>query len=168
MELDAVDQDILGLLARDARISNKNLAQRVGLSESACLERVRKLERKHVIRGYHAEISTNGKVEAWADVSLANLDSGTCATFLRVLFASRVVAAVYQTAGAYDYLIRFVAPDVLQWRHLASELQTIGIGPERVRFSLVIERLKWPANAHIQPEAEGDERKDRVKHAIRE
>ena len=150
MELDATDGSILLCLEHEARISNKDLAARVGLSESACRERVRKLERAKVILGYKALVSpaiVRNRVEAWADISLHDLPQAVCHQFLEIVARTPTIALAFQMSGAYDFLIYFVAPDISQWRVFCSELRPLGIASSRIRFGVVVESHKPTSEA---------------------
>lgn len=111
--MDAMDESILSVLAREARISFSDLGRRIGLSTNAAAARVRRLEKEGVIVGYQAilasELPAAGpQLEAYIDVRLgADSDSGAFLTWIRTMPAVR--DAVHVT-GPYDYLVHAVVP----------------------------------------------------------
>ena len=120
--MDDLDRDILRHLQEDGRLSNVELAERVRLSPSPCLRRVRALERSGVIRGYHADIdpaSVGRGLEITVHVELTFKDRATVeafeagiAAFDEVVECRRMFGVPdyigYQTAGASDYAIQKV------------------------------------------------------------
>jgi DNA-binding Lrp family transcriptional regulator len=145
MRFDEKARRILEILQKNARISNKALAKEVGLSSSACLERVRTLERAGAIRGYHARIDpalARQSFEVWANIVLLDLPQATQESFLTLANGSAHVASVFQLTGAFDYLLYFAASDAKAWRSFCADLGLIGIGTERVTFGVVVSTQK--------------------------
>lgn len=145
MRIDDKDRAILRLLQLDGCISNKALAERVSLSSSACFDRVRRLERLGIIRGYHAHIAPDDApklFEAWANIVLLDLPQETQSAFHRLTESHRDVEALYNLSGAFDCLLHFVAEDVRAWRDFTAQLIGIGIGINRVTFGLVVKTPK--------------------------
>lgn len=145
MRLDDKDRKILDILQRRARIANKALAREVGLSSSACLERVRRLERLGAIKGYHARVDSTviaASFEVWANIALLDLPQSTQEAFVTLANASAHVASIFQLTGAFDYLLHFAASDAKAWRSFCADLRLIGIGAERVTFGVIISTHK--------------------------
>ncbi len=145
MRVDEKDWRILEVLQENARITNKALATRVGLSNSACLERVRRLERVGAIKGYHARLAqtlVSAPFEVWANIVLLDLPQSTQDAFLTLVDSSAYVAFVFQLTGAFDCVLHFAARDAKAWRLFCAELGAIGIGTERVTFGLVVSTHK--------------------------
>ena len=141
MRLDEKDQGILRILQMHGRISNKDLAARVGLSCSACFERVRRLERARIIRGYHAQILpcvAPAPFETWANVVLFDLPKETQEAFFRLVTDTRNIVRAYNISGAFDYLLHFVGDDALAWKTFSAQLTLIGIGANRISFGIVV------------------------------
>ena len=114
MELDRYDHAILRLLQQDARITNTRLADKVSLSESACLRRVRALEDAGVIRGYHADIepSAIGRgLEVSVLVELSLKDRQTVEAFEHQIGAFDEVLECRRMFGLPDYIIRVAVAD---------------------------------------------------------
>lgn len=139
--IDDTDYVILRYLRDNGRISNNKLARLIGLSNSACLERVRKLERSGIIAGYYARIAWEFEArpfQLWANIAVLDLPSATQESCMKVVGACCHIVAAYQLSGTLDCLVQFAADDASAWRAFCSELAAIGIGPERVRFGLVV------------------------------
>ena len=105
-ETDQTDQEILRLLQKDSRISNADLAERVGLSASSCWRRVRALEQSGVIRRYSIQVDEEklGQTfEAIVHVQLTRHDRAQLGDFVRAVQGNAVVRACYATTGQSDY-----------------------------------------------------------------
>lgn len=104
--LDAIDWAILSALQHEGRITNRALARRVGLCESACSERVARLREQGVIAGYRAVIDWNALgagFDAWAEITLDRQPGragGAVAAFLR---ASTCIVSLHRLAEANAY-----------------------------------------------------------------
>jgi Lrp/AsnC family leucine-responsive transcriptional regulator len=107
--LDRTDRAILAALLADGRISNAQLAEKVGLSPSPCWQRVRKLEDAGVISGYSA-ILDQAKLgiseTVIIEVALDRHDEDTLESFGRAMAAMPEVLEIYLTTGEYDYLLK--------------------------------------------------------------
>jgi DNA-binding Lrp family transcriptional regulator len=108
VRLDLTDRAILRVLADDARISNKELADRVGIAQSTCLARVRALLANGVIRGFHAEIDPRAlghDLEAMIAIRLQPHARGSLTEHVAALARRPEVLDVYFVAGANDFLL---------------------------------------------------------------
>lgn len=113
-QLDAIDRGILNELQRNGRISNVELAQRVHLSPSACLRRVKQLEEQGVISGYVALVDPKFVGKQGTCYSIINLERMTTQALEAFEEAVRVspdVLDCFYVAGSNDYLIRFAYRD---------------------------------------------------------
>ncbi|MEV0406365.1 Lrp/AsnC family transcriptional regulator [Actinoallomurus sp. NPDC050550] len=113
--MDELDVEIVRLLQTDARQSNRELARRLGIAPSTCLERVRTLTRRGVIRGYHADISLpalNRGVQAFVSVKLRVPSRPIIDAFKD--FASRLpeVLSVFVISGDDDFLLHVAVQDL--------------------------------------------------------
>lgn len=118
-KLDRTDRQILHHLQGDGRLSNVELARRVNLSPAACLERVRRLEREGVIRGYAALLDPRQLDAALLVFVEVVLDRTTPDVFERFAAAVRTMPAVlecYMVAGGFDYLIKVRVADMAAYR----------------------------------------------------
>jgi DNA-binding Lrp family transcriptional regulator len=112
--LDAVDLRILEELQRDGRCTNAVLASLVGLSESACSKRLRRLERTGVIEGYRALIRDGAlgpSVTILAQVKLEASGPAQLRAFERLIERMPQVVECELVTGEFDYLLRVVVPD---------------------------------------------------------
>jgi DNA-binding Lrp family transcriptional regulator len=113
--LDELDSAIVRLLQEDARQTNRDIARKVGIAPSTCLERIRLLRDRGVIRGYHADIdlaSLNRGVRALVAAQVRPLSRAVIDTFQRSIAELPEVVSVYVTAGSDDFLIEVTAPDI--------------------------------------------------------
>jgi len=148
--LDRIDRAILGHLARDARMSNKDLARDVGLSQSACLERVRRLADQKTLRGAHADVDPRAlgiEVQALVAVQLKQHTRKAVARFEAKAWALPQVVTMYHTTGRNDYIAHVVAQDMDHLRDFT--LDALNALPEvaRIDTSLVFKDFNkhgWP------------------------
>ena len=118
--LDRTDHAILTILATDARVSNKDLAERVGVAQSTCLARVRALRADGVIRGFHADIDPRAlghHLQAMVAVRLQPTARASINEFIATLSRRAEVLEVYFVAGANDFLVHVAtaSTDELRW-----------------------------------------------------
>jgi DNA-binding Lrp family transcriptional regulator len=112
--LDRIDHAIARALQNNARLSNKELAARVGLAPSSCLSRVRRLTARGVLRGFHAEIDPTALgigLEALMTVRLTRHIRENFDSFRSYALTLAEVVSVYQVAGADDFLIHVAVRD---------------------------------------------------------
>lgn len=146
-KLDDTDWAILGLLQRDGRISNKELAKRVGLAASSCSERVKKLEQRGVIASYRAVInlpSLGARFDAWAEVCFDTLE--VVEAFVAFSRTSAAIISAHRLAQPNTLLVHVVAPSVDAWRDLLSAAEREGFRFASVRLSIVTECVKAPGS----------------------
>ena len=113
MTLDRIDFEILAVLQKDGRISNKVLAHRVNLAPSSCHERVKKLVAAGVIRGFHADldpVQLGIGLQALVTVKLSAISPRLFEAFKRDVIAMDEYVALYLVSGANDLRIG-VSPD---------------------------------------------------------
>jgi Lrp/AsnC family transcriptional regulator, leucine-responsive regulatory protein len=123
--LDAIDNRILHTLSQDGRISNLQLAERVGLSPSACLRRVQVLERSGVIRGYRAVLDQGKRgigFVAYMAVGLSVHTKAAQEAFERAVALSPEVREVHNVTGSIEYLLRVEAADLVAYKHFHTEV----------------------------------------------
>ncbi|MGS2724433.1 Lrp/AsnC family transcriptional regulator [Porticoccus sp. GXU_MW_L64] len=109
MAIDRTDFEILRALRKNARISNKELADTVGLAPSSCLARMRHLRASGVIRGYHAELDTQvtgAEIQALVAVKLHRHSRGDVESFRQHLLQLPEVINVLHTSGASDFQVQ--------------------------------------------------------------
>ncbi|ASU85968.1 Lrp/AsnC family transcriptional regulator [Nocardiopsis gilva YIM 90087] len=106
--MDELDSEIIRLLQSDARLSNRELARRLGVAPSTCLERVRTLTRRGVIRGYHAEVDMNALnrgVQALVSVQVRPLNRSVIVEFKNSVARLPEVLSVFVLAGGDDFVL---------------------------------------------------------------
>ncbi len=114
IELDQINRNILHELESDARISNIDLAGKVGLSPSACLRRVQELARTGVIQGYRAVINPavrGAEITVFVLVALSEHLKKDAAAFERTMERSAMVRECHNVTGSVEYLLRVEVPD---------------------------------------------------------
>lgn len=122
--LDRLDQKILRELTADGRISNVALAERVGLSPSACLRRVQELERSGAIKGYRAvldPVKTGGAFIAYLAVGLSVHSKDSQEAFERSMALVPEVKECHNVAGAFEYLLRVEAEDLPSYKRFHTD-----------------------------------------------
>lgn len=146
-DVDRIDREILTVLAHDARITNKDLAGQVGLSQSACLERVRRLTERGAIQGAHARIDPAAfgiGVQALVAVQLKRHTRSAVARFERSALEQPQVVALYHLTGRDDYMAHVVAQDMEHLRDFTLDAITSLPDVARVETSLVFRTTTKP------------------------
>jgi Lrp/AsnC family transcriptional regulator, leucine-responsive regulatory protein len=126
--MDAIDRDILRTLQKNARISFKGLAERVGLSANAVAERVRKLEELGVIRGFKADIDPavfGLGLQALIEVKMES--TTMAAQFEARAAATPGVVRALVTTGRYDWILEVVARDQHDLQRIIEALRADGL-----------------------------------------
>lgn len=138
MELDALDRAILTVLQSNGRISNNELAERVGLSPSACLRRVRRLEHDGVIDRYAALIdpsSIDRGTTVFVEISLDSQEESRLAAFEAAVTSSPNVMTCHLMAGNADYLVQVACADVADYERVHRTHLALLPGVTRIRSS---------------------------------
>lgn len=126
--LDEVDRQILAELQADGRMTNVELARRVGLSAPPCLRRVRRLEEERIIRGYHADldpVALGYQITFFALVGLESQKEAVLQSFERMVRDWPEVRECHMIRGGGDFLLRLVARDTAQENALTSRLTAV-------------------------------------------
>ncbi|MCO5734016.1 Lrp/AsnC family transcriptional regulator [Rhizobium sp. SSA_523] len=119
--LDATDRAILRALQTNGRMSNAELAQKVGLSASACSRRLDSLETSGVISGYHARLSHKAmdyKMMVIVHISLSGQFAKTLSEFEAAVKLCPNVLVCYLMSGEYDYILRVAAKDLEDYERI--------------------------------------------------
>lgn len=120
-DLDATDISMLEILQREGRISNAALAEKIGLSQSACSRRLDILEKTGVITGYHARVSHKAldyRMMAIVHISLTGQFAKTLAEFEAAVRRCPNVLVCYLMSGEYDYVLRVAARDLEDYERI--------------------------------------------------
>ncbi len=153
MKLDRTDRTILAELQRDGRLSNRELAEKVHLSESACLRRVRALEEAGVIDRYAALVSQSrlglpGNV--FVSITLNRQEQADLAAFEEAVKRVPEVMECYLMTGAQDYLLRVVVSDPADFERLHSQHLTRLPGVARVQSSFALRTVRKSAELPVR------------------
>ena len=123
--LDNIDNNILRILQNDGRISIVNLAERVGLTKTPCLTRLRRLEKTGYIDGYQARINPH-KVDqsylVYVQIKLENTTSQTLRNFNQAAKATPDIMSCHMLSGGYDYLLKIRTRDMASYRELLGDV----------------------------------------------
>jgi DNA-binding Lrp family transcriptional regulator len=154
MLLDEIDSHILDVLQRDGRISNQDLADRVGLSPSPCLRRVRFLESSGVIQKYVAlvnPVAVGRSLQAIVEVRLDRQTSASVARFEKQILKYPQVVECYLMAGDWDYMLRVVARDLDEFREFCVNTLAKIDGVGNVKSNISMKRVKYSTALPVTP-----------------
>ncbi len=148
-KLDAIDLKLLEALQEDARASNRSLAGRVHLSESACLARLRGLERVGIIIGYDLALSFErlGAFEMWVDVTLMDDAAKTLSAFERLIPKEREICAAYLIGNEAEFRLHVVTASFERWRAFSSRLLSHRAIVKTITRSVVYKRYRIGGSA---------------------
>jgi DNA-binding Lrp family transcriptional regulator len=144
-DLDRIDFEILSALQQDGRLSNKELAAHVDLAPSSCLERVRKLRERGVIRGYHAEVDPAAlgiRLQALIAVRLQKHSRELVDDFRDYVMSLSEVLSIFHVAGEHDFLVHVAVADAESLRNLALDRFTTRPEVEQLETSLIFEHAQ--------------------------
>ena len=145
IKLDDIDLKILRDLQSDGRMTNVELARRVGISAPPCLRRVRALEEAGYIRGYHANLepATLGfNVTVFAQVGLHSQAEPDLVAFETLIKSWPEVRECHMLAGETDFLLKIVAPDWETYQSFVTEKLTAAPNVANVKSALTIRASK--------------------------
>jgi DNA-binding Lrp family transcriptional regulator len=158
--LDAIDWKILAELQADGRMTNVELARRVGISAPPCLRRVRALEEAGYIRGYRAlldEKSLGYELVAFAMVHLTSQAEADLMAFEKFVRAQPWVRECWMLSGEVDFVLKCVAPDLKAFQAFVGEL-TAAPNVRNVKTSLTLRNSKDEAIVPVPVEKFGPPR----------
>ncbi len=145
VQLDAIDRAILAELQRDGRLTNQSLAERVRLSPSACLRRVKALEDAGVIAGYVALLNPKAVGQHGTSYTIINLENTQQATreaFEQAVRDTPEILDCVYVAGANDYLVRFAYRDAEDLERFHADVLGRLPGMVRSNSMLVLRTVK--------------------------
>ncbi len=145
IELDARDKTILRLLQSNGRITNAELAERVHLSPSACLRRVKQLEDSGLIKSYVMfldEKIAGFPGTAYVSVTLDQQGRASLDRFEKAVLQYEELLECYLLAGNYDYLVRIAYRDSADFERIHSEIITQLPGVSRVQSTMTLRTIK--------------------------
>jgi DNA-binding Lrp family transcriptional regulator len=151
--LDVTDWRILRKLQEDGRITNVELAQRVGISAPPCLRRVRALEEAGIIKGFSALLDAKAlgfDVTAFAMVGLHSQAEADLIAFEERARSSPIVRDCYMLSGEIDFVLKCVATDLSTFQDFIIHELTAAPNVASVKTSLVIRASKHAAGVPIE------------------
>ena len=157
MKLDRYDRAIVQALQLDGRMTNSQLADKVSLSESACLRRVRALEEAGYIQGYRGLLDPRKlgfDVTVFASVHLASQADADLRAFEDFVRAEPLVRECWMLSGEVDFVLKCVAPDMATFQDFVTHL-TAAPHVRNVRTSLVLHNSKYEAAVPLDVKARG-------------
>jgi Lrp/AsnC family transcriptional regulator, leucine-responsive regulatory protein len=144
-ELDRIDRRILRTLQQEGRISNTELAERVGLSATPCSERVKRLERDGFITGYHARLNPHALGQSllmFVEIRLSAKSGRIFDEFKREVLKLPNVLECHLVSGDFDYLIKARIPEMNAYRKLLGDMLLALPGARESRSFVVMEEIK--------------------------
>jgi DNA-binding Lrp family transcriptional regulator len=144
-KLDEIDRMILAELQADGRMTNVELAKRVGISAPPCLRRVRTLEEQGYIQGYHADVNARElgfEVQVFAMVGLVSQAEADLSAFENRCRNWPLVRECHMLNGEVDFILKCVAPDLRTFQRFLTEELTSADNVASVKTSLVIRGAK--------------------------
>jgi DNA-binding Lrp family transcriptional regulator len=154
--LDRIDRRILRLLQEDGRMTNVELASRVGISPPPCLRRVRALEQAGFIRGYHADLDPQRlgfEVRVFAQVRLKSQAEADLRAFEELARGWPAVRECHMLNGEVDFILKCAAPDLKAFQRFLTESLTPAPNVASVKTSLVIRSGKNEPGVPVEVEA---------------
>jgi DNA-binding Lrp family transcriptional regulator len=157
MSLDRIDFVLLRLLRKNARLPNKDLAEKAGIAPSTALERIRRLREDRAILGYHAEISPPAVgigLQAMVAVRLTRHSRELLECFHEHLLALPEVLSFYHVGGADDFLVHVGVRDSNHLRDFALSAFTERPEVAHIETRLIFEFRRNPGIPIYEPETE--------------
>jgi len=145
VEVDAIDLKILRELQADGRMTNVELAQRVGISAPPCLRRVRKLDEAGVIKGYHALLNAPAlgfDLVAFCMVGLKHQSEADLKAFAAATAVWPLVRQAWMVSGESDFLLHCVSENLTVFQDFVIEVLTANERVDTVRTMLTIRQVK--------------------------
>jgi DNA-binding Lrp family transcriptional regulator len=141
IRLDRIDRRILQNLQADGRMTNVELAKRVGITAPPCLRRVRALEEAGLIRGYHAEVAPEAlgfPLTVFAQVGLASQAESDLVAFEKLVRGWPEVREAHMLAGETDFLLKIVATDWDSYQRFLSARLTSAPNVAHVKSAMTL------------------------------
>jgi DNA-binding Lrp family transcriptional regulator len=166
--LNRIDLAILAALQNDARLSNKELAARVDLAPSSCLERVRRLRESGVLTGFRAQVEPTAlgiTIQALVFVSLARHDREQVKSFRAHALSLYETIGLYHVAGEHDFLVHLGVRDANHLRDLALDAFTSRPEVARIETHLIFEHVPKTQMPVLVETTEKETRRRRARRA---
>lgn len=153
-DIDATDARILSLLQADGRMSNARLAETLGMSETPCWRRLKRLEESGLIEGYQANLNRRQLglgVMAFVQLRCSEHNQATTAAFQRIVEATPNILACHNTTGADDFLLVVVARDLDDYSTFVDTTLRRLPGVTSIRSNLSLKELKASSKLPVSP-----------------
>ena len=154
-QLDRIDRKILVELQRDGRISNVELAKRIGLSATPCLERVKKLEREGYIRGYKAVVDPAKLGQAllvYVEVTITKTSPDVFDEFNQAVKKHDEIVECHLVSGNFDFLLKTRVTDMSEYRQVLGDILLKLPNISESRTYVVMEEVKGEEALIIRPQ----------------
>lgn len=151
-EIDQTDLKLLVALQKDGRLTNVELSRLAGITAPPCLRRVRTLEEKGVIRGYHADVEPKKlgfHVVAFAHVGLVSQADSELRAFMKLVREWRIVREAYSLQGEVDYLLKCVTRDLTEFQTFVTGALLTTPNVQTVKTSVLIDTVKREAGVPL-------------------
>lgn len=155
VSFDAIDRAILAELQRDGRMTNVDLAARIGLTAPPCLRRVRALEDDGTIEGYHARLNSarlGYTITVFAMVSLKSQAEADLIAFEQHVAGLEPVRECYMLNGEIDFMLKIVARDLQEFQSFLTTSLTPAPNVAGVKTSLTIRTSKQVPGVPVSPD----------------
>ena len=155
LSLDRIDIAILESLQKDGRMPNAALAEKVGLSQSACSRRLDNLEKTGVIRGYHARLSNAAlghQMTAIVHISLSGQFEKTRSEFEAAVKRCPNILSCHLMSGEYDYILRIAAKDLQDYERIHKEWLTAMPHVTKINSSFALREIVDRTAMGMKPE----------------
>ena len=152
--LDAIDRDILRHLQQDGRVTINELAERVGLSATPCLRRVRGLESAGVIKGYASlvdQFAVGLPVSVFVSVTLERQVESELDRFESAIQSCPEVMECYLMTGSSDFLLRIVAADLFAYERFLKDTLTRIPGIANIQSSFALKQIVYRTALPVAP-----------------
>ncbi|UYG01037.1 MULTISPECIES: Lrp/AsnC ligand binding domain-containing protein [unclassified Halomonas] len=159
--LDRIDLRILRVLQDNARISYVDLAAEVGLSTTPCLERVKRLERAGVIRGYKAMLdpqALKANLLVFVEISLETQSPAVFDEFRRAVETLPQIQECHLVSGQFDYILKCRIPEMSAYRQLLGDVVLTLPGVKESKSYVVMEEVKESFSLHVPEVSEFEEK----------
>jgi Lrp/AsnC family transcriptional regulator, leucine-responsive regulatory protein len=153
VHLDEIDRHILQELQEDARVSNRELASRVGLSPAPCLRRVRQLEQAGVIRKYVALLDPGALrvgVTVFVQISLDRQAQERVEIFEKAIARRPELVECYLMSGEVDYLLRVVVPDIASYERFLKECLARIESVAGIKSNVAFKQVKYSTSIPLE------------------
>ncbi|OQX33261.1 MAG: AsnC family transcriptional regulator [Oceanospirillales bacterium LUC14_002_19_P2] len=152
-QLDRIDRNILRVLQENGRISYVDLADKVGLSTTPCMERVKRLERENVIQGYSARLNPNfleAGLLVFVEISLYSKSADIFDEFRQAVGSLPNVLECHLVSGNFDYLIKARISEMASYRKLLGDILLKLPGVRESKSYIVMEEVKETLSLPIE------------------